>query len=78
MKKPEITFNTPTIGLVPRVPNFIQTKDGQAIDIADLTKEDLNLIAKAWREELLHHANFRANNRNPDGTYPEEVQEAIK
>lgn len=48
---------------LPSLPNFITLANGkQAVDVADLTCEQLEAIGMAWRSALVTHG---GNRRNP-------------
>ena len=53
----EITFNMPRTFIVPRVPNFILTPgSSEKVSIGDLSDEQLDAIADAWRDRLRERA----------------------
>jgi hypothetical protein len=51
MKKIKISVTREII--LPSLPNFIKTKDGVIISVAQLSKDELKIIGSAWLLEFI-------------------------
>lgn len=52
---------------LPSLPNFLrfesQREDGESVDVADLTDEQLRELGTEWQTALVRHAQARRHNR---------------
>jgi len=49
---------------LPILPNFMRSIDGEtAIDVADLSDDDLRATGQAWTDALIEHAKHRRDTR---------------
>jgi hypothetical protein len=59
----EATFNVAFVCVIPRVPNFLCSEQGQMIDVADCTDNGLRGLGRAWTAALIDNARQRRIDR---------------
>ena len=62
-KEIRITVRTERTLLLPTLPNFLRTPDGQAMDVGDMPEDQIREVGAKWTDALVRKARERRGDK---------------